>query len=145
MIWNGVSNDERLRLWKKLRDDVKEDTFEKKLDSIAKFYASMPFGSRSLDYYSPSDWPTPWEILYHGSFCTSSISLLIFYTIILVAPDHKTDLYLVEDESGMYLLPVVDDHFVLNYQLGVVSNYLDIKDAFTVKQVFPQGQVKTIT
>jgi hypothetical protein len=145
MIWNGVSNDERLRLWKKLRDDVKEDTFEKKLDSIAKFYASMPFGSRSLDYYSPENWPTPWEILYHGSFCTSSISLLIFYTIILVVPDHKADLYLVEDESGMYLLPVVDDHFVLNYQLGVVSNYLDIKDAFTVKQVFPQGQVKTIT
>lgn len=145
MIWNGVSNDERLRLWKNLRDDIKDETFENQLAEIARFYASTPFGSRSLDYYTPESWPTPWEILFHGLFCRSSISLLIFYTIQLVAPDHKIELQLIDDDGDIFLLPVVDDQFVLNYELGLVSKYLDLKDTVKVKQVFPQGQVKTIT
>lgn len=145
MIWNGVSNEERLRLWKKLRDDIKDQSIDHKLDAIADFYASMPYGARSIDYYSPEDWPTPWEILYYGSFCTSSISLLIFYTIILAAPEQNVDLYLVEDDSGLYLLPVVDSNLVLNYHLGEVNTLLELSDEFEIRQIFPQGQVKTIT
>ena len=145
MIWNGVSNDERLRLWKNLRKDILGVDLQQQLSDIAKFYAAMPFGARSLDYYSPQDWPTPWEILFHGTFCKSSISLLIFYTILMVAPDHKLEMHLVDDNGEVYLLPVVDDQFVLNYELGVVSNYLDIKEGLKILQIFPQGQIKTIT
>jgi len=145
MIWNGVSNEERLRLWKNLRKDIKDEDFQQQLSSIAKFYAAMPFGARTLDYYSPSDWPTPWEILFHGTFCKSSISLLIFYTVLMVAPNHKFEIHLVDDNGEIYLLPVFDDQFVLNYELGVVSNYLDIKKDLQILQVFPQGRIKTIT
>lgn len=145
MIWNGTSNEERLRLWKNLREEIKDKTKEEKIEEISRFFANMPFGSRTIDYYSPNEWPTPWEILYYGTFCTSSISLLIFYTIILVCPDCKIDLILVDDETDVYLLPLVDDQNVLNYHLGLVSKYHDIQNDFDIIKRFPSGQVKIIT
>ncbi len=104
----------------------------------------MPFGARTLDYYTPGDWPTPWEILFHGTFCTSSISLLMYYTFELLHTDHRIELYLIDDGADMYLLPVIDDQFVLNYELGMVSNYSDIDTGFTVKQKFTTAQIKQI-
>ena len=139
-----VPNEERLFLWKKLRNDFKEFSLEEQLQALAKFCAEMPFGARTLDYYNPIDWPTPWEILFHASFCTSSISLLMFYTLILMQMDAKVELYLVEDSDGIFLLPIIDNQFVLNYELGKVSKYLDIIDNFTVLQRYQAEQIKAI-
>jgi len=145
MIWNTIPNEERLHLWKKLRDDIKELSLINQVDEIAKFCSKMPFGSRTLDYYSPEDWPTPWEILFHGSFCTSSISLLMLYTLELLHTLPKVELYLVEDDDGIYLLPIIDDQFVLNFELGAVNNYSEIQDEFKVLQKYTTEQIKNIT
>jgi hypothetical protein len=145
MIWNVIPNEERLHLWKKLRDDLKDMTPDAQLNEVARFCAGMPFGSRTLDYYSPADWPTPWEILFHSSFCTSSISLLMFYTLTLIPSPRDAELYLVEDDDGIYLLPVIDNKFVLNYQLGSVNNYLEIEEDFKVLKKYQKEQIKNIT
>lgn len=145
MIWNTIHGEDRLILWKKLRADLKDLPLDKQLNEVAKFCAGIPYGARSMDYYSPADWPTPWEILYHGSFCTSSISLLIFYTLALIPVSAKLDLYLVEDDAGVYLLPVVNDQFVLNRELGQVSMYLGACADVTLLKIYPQNQIKTIT
>lgn len=145
MIWNTIHGEDRLILWKKLRADLKDLPLDKQLNEVAKFCAGIPFGARSLDYYSPADWPTPWEILYHGSFCTSSISLLIYYTLAMIPVSAKLDLYLIEDDAGCYLLPVVNDQFVLNRELGQVSMYLDACADVTLLKIYPQNQIKTIT
>ena len=100
MIWNTIPNEERLHLWKKLRDDIQELQLKDQLNEVAKFCSKIPYGARTLDYYDPTDWLTPWEILFHGSFCTSSISLLMFYTLILLKNPLKVELYLVEDDDG---------------------------------------------
>jgi hypothetical protein len=144
MIWNTIPNEERLRLWKNLRDEIKEFPLDKKLEAVAKFCSTIPFGSRSLDYYSPDDWPTPWEILFYGSFCTSSISLLMFYTLVILPIEENIELYLVEDDDGPYLLPVIDDQFVLNYELGRVNRYPDIQDGFKVLKKITKQEVKSI-
>lgn len=145
MIWNTVHGEDRLILWKKLREDLKDLSLEKQLGEVAKFCAGIPFGARSLDYYSPADWPTPWEILYHGSFCTSSISLVIFYTLAMIPISAKLDLYLIEDDSGEYLVPIIDDQYVLNIELGQVSKWLDLCNDVTLIKIYPQNQIKTIT
>ena len=145
MIWNGVSNDERLRLWKNLRKDLEGKDLHKQISEISKFYASTPFGARSLDYYSPEEWPTPWEILFYGKFCKSSISLLIFYTISMVSPTTKLEIRLIDDNGEIYLLPVIDDQFVLNYELGQVSNYYEIEKDLKILRIFPKESIKTIT
>jgi len=111
---------------------------------LQNFVLKCHFGARTLDYYSPENWPTPWEILFHGSFCTSSISLLMFYTLELMDTTLKIELYLVEDADGIFLLPIIDDQFVLNYELGAVNNYLEIESEFKVLQKYTKEQVKNI-
>lgn len=145
MIWNTIPNDERLILWKKLRGDIKDLPLEDQLKEIASFCKSIPFGSRVLDYYSPAEWPTPWEILFHSMFCTSSISLLMFYTLILTPGEKKVELFLVEDDTGVFLLPIIDDHFVLNYELGQISKLSDIQNDFKVLKHYARPDIKTIT
>lgn len=142
MIWNTIPNEERLRFWKTLRDEITTETIEAQLAGIAKFCSHMPFGSRTIDYYSPADWPTPWEILFYGSFCTSSISLLMFYTLILLPTTVDIELILVEDDDDVYLLPVIDNQFILNYELGQVSKHSDIKDNFKVLKKYARNDVK---
>jgi hypothetical protein len=90
------------------------------------------------------EWPTPWEILFHGSFCTSSISLLMFHTLILLNTQCTIELYLVEDTEGIYLLPVIDNQFVLNFELSAVNNYSEIKDKFKILDKYRKEQIKKI-
>lgn len=144
MIWNNISGDEYIRLWKHLREDIKDKSLQQQLDEVARFCAPIPFGARTLDYYSPENWPTPWEIIFYNSYCTSSISLLIFYTLALVEIKSIIELILVESDSGIFLLPIVDDQFILNYHLGLVSKYPDICNEFKVLKRYSQEQIKTI-
>jgi len=144
MSWNNIPNDERLRLWKTLRTDISGLTLDEQMNTVAKFFASMPYTTRTLDYYTPSGWPTPWEILFRSDLCKSAISLLIFYTFSLISSDHKIELHLIDDATDMYLVPVIDDQFILNYELGVVSNYLDVSTEYKITKTFTKEQIKQI-
>lgn len=144
MSWNNIPDDERLHLWKILRKDISVLPLAEQMSTVAKFFSNMPYGARSLDYYTPAEWPTPWEIIFHGSLCKSSISLLIFYTFSLLHTTHKIELHLIDDGADEYLIPVIDDQFVLNYQLGMVSNYSDVSTEFTDTQTFTEQQIKKI-
>jgi hypothetical protein len=145
MHWNSIPNDERLRLWKKLRADISDLSLQQQLSEIAKFCSKMPIGARTIDYYSPDTWPSPWDILFHGSFCPSSVSLLIFYTMTLINNQILAELYMVEDDTGIFLLPVFDNQYVLNFELGAVNNYLEIQNNFKVLQKYTKNQIKTIS
>lgn len=142
MNWNNIPNNERLHLWKTLRYDINDKPLEIQMKMVAEFFSKMPFGARTIDYYSPESWPTPWEILFHGSFCVSSISLMMFYTFELLHTTHLIELYLVEDED-VYLLPVIDKKFILNYELGTVNNYSDIQEEFNILQIYRE-EIKTL-
>ncbi len=144
MIWITISNEERLHLWKKHRESIRGLDLNAQLTEIAKFCFDMPFGSRTLDYYTPEDWPTPWEILFNDSFCTSSISLLMVYTLILLDATADVELLLVEDADGIYLLPIIQDQFVLNFELGMVNNYSEIQDKLKVLQRYTKDKIKKI-
>jgi hypothetical protein len=144
MIWNTIPNEERLRLWKKLRDDIKNLATDDQSLSVAKFCCNIPFGSRTMDYYSPNSWPTPWEILFYGSFCKSSISLLMFYTLALLPNDKIIELLLIDDAGDIYLLPVINNQTILNYHLGEISKYSDIQDDFKILKKYSQEEIKNI-
>lgn len=144
MIWNGTSTEERLHLWKALRADLKGKELNYQLAEIAKFCAYVPFGTREIDYYSPESWPTPWEIIFYGSFCKSSISLLMFQTLSLIEVNAPIELELIDDGSDIYLIPIIDDQYVLNYHLGEVAYYDDIAQEFDTKKIFTQEQIKRI-
>lgn len=140
------SPEERLSLWRSFRESIKDSPQEMKLQKVATFFARTPIGARSLDYYTPSTWPIPWEILYHGSYCTNSISLLIYYSLVLFPEfNDNAEIWLINDGENDYLLPVVDDQYILNYELGVINKYADIKDRIKILEVFDDSQIKQLT
>ena len=142
MNWNSIPNAERLHLWKKLRQDIKGRELKEQLKMVATFFSEMPYSARTLDYYEPSTWPTPWEIIYNGAFCKSSISLLMFHT--LLTSNIDTQLILINDGADVYLLPLVDKTYVLNYQFNSINEMSDIADEIKVKQIIDNKQIKQI-
>lgn len=142
MDWNNIPDEERLRLWKKLRDDIKDLSIDDQLALVAKFCSTIPFGARTMDYYDPTCWPTPWEILFYGSFCKNSISLLMFYTLALLQNEKTIELLLINDAGNFYLVPLVNNHIILNYHLGEISIYSEIQDDFTILKKYNQQEIK---
>lgn len=145
MSWNNIPNEERLRLWKNLRESISAQALPEQLDAIAKFFADMPYESRTIDYYSPASWPTPWEILFYGSFCKSSISLLMFHTLSLLHNGAQIELSLINDGDDLYLIPVIDYQFVLNYIPGTVNNLQDINADLQIIKTFAMNEIKQIS
>lgn len=144
MEWANSSSEDRLRSWREHRDQLCENTdtdLESKLKKTAKYWADAPIGSRTLDFYTATDWEGPWEILHHGSFCKHSISLMIYYTLQLSLPDEdNTEIYLIDDGIDRFLVPVVNKSYVLNYILGEVVD-INTQD-FKVIDIFDFGNIK---
>ena len=142
-----VSNDESLRHWREFRSTLSELPIHARLEAVALFFRNTPFGSRTLDYYSSENWPTPWEILYYGSFCKSSISLLIAYTLFMVDNECDIRLYLIDDRSDIYLIPAVrveNTWYMLNYYLGEIIDINQIQNEFSIIKEYNQIDLKKV-
>ena len=144
MSWNNIPDDERLHLWKNLRKDISSLQLNEQMEAVAKFFSNIPYGSRSIDYYTPSEWPTPWEIIFRGKLCKSSISLLIFHTFSLLHIENAIELQLIDDGEDEYLLPVIANQFVLNYELGKVNKCQDIATEIQILNTYTQQDIKII-
>ena len=68
----------------------------------------------------------------------------MFDTLIMDNPELDIELYLINDGSNEYLLPVICNTFVLNYELGSVNSYSDICNEITVLQKITKAQIKQI-
>lgn len=120
--WNNSSAEERIQKWREFRDSLADLPEDELLNSIAMFFASVPIGTRCIDYYTPEAWPTPWELLYHKLFCSSTISLLIYHTLCLMLDDARVEIILVDTDNDRMLLPIVDKKYIFNFELGKVNN-----------------------
>jgi hypothetical protein len=130
--WNIYTKEERIIEWRKFRLTLAELDTHQKMEKTAEYFMSVPIASRFIDYYSPETWPSPWEILNLGWSCTSSISLLIAHTLKLT--DVECEIYLVDSPIGTFLLPVVDNKYILNYELGKVVD-IDTANDVKIKQI----------
>ena len=140
------SPQERLSLWKDFRDSLSDSTAEEQLNSTVAFFSRTPISSRCLDYYTPNTWQTPWEILYHGKYCQSSISVLMYHTLHFFPAFRDTvELWLIDDGNDRYLVPVKDAKFVLNYALGAISTLHDIDTDIIVIDRFANIDITQFT
>lgn len=141
--WNNLSEQQRTDLWRQEREKIGNLNYIDRLSSLSIFFSHVPFGSRTIDFYTPDNWLTPWEILHYGLFCRSSISLLMFHTLTIVDPEINIKLCLIDDKEDIFLVPVVDDTFVLNYIPGEVIKASKLKKSVRVQQTFTKEQIKT--
>ena len=140
--WNCSTPEERIARWKKFRDTINGEDEEVLLNNVAQFFADVPVGARSLDFYTPESWPTPWEILYHKLFCANSISLLIYYTLTLVLDEDRVELILIDDDTDRFIVPLLDKKRILNYVLGEISNTDDFPQIAIIEE-FAKEEIRS--
>lgn len=144
--WNNLSSQERISTWKEFRESIKDLPLDKTLSEVVTFWSTLPLGARSLDYYTPAEWPTPWEILYHGMFCESTSALMMYYTILLTTDldPAEINIWLIDAGGEMFLVPVIKEKYVLNYIPREVVEIDEYKDEFIVRDKFKDTEVKPI-
>ena len=123
--WNNSSAEERIEKWREFRESLTGLDEEELLNNVAQFFATVPLGARCIDYYTPDSWPTPWEILYHKLYCASSVSLLIYHTLCIALGSDRVDIVLADTGTDRLLMPVVDNKYIFNYELGKVNKIKD--------------------
>jgi hypothetical protein len=85
--------DKKIENWKNIRNKITNDGIN--LDVLS--YFCIPHTNRILDYYTPSSWPSPWEILSFEKLCKSTTTLLMYYT------------FKLSNIIGDYTLLLIDD------------------------------------
>ena len=51
------------------------------IKNVLQYIDSIEAIDRTFDYYTPSTWPTPWEILDQSMFCVSGKAILLYHTL----------------------------------------------------------------
>lgn len=141
-MWNSGTDQAILAHWRQLRGDICDVGTEQKISAVAEFIATIPYGARTLDYYSPDTWPTPWEILAYRQFCASSISLLAYHTLDMVSTAELA-LDLIDDGDDVFLVPVVDAA-VLNYYPGEAVAIGDLPETTKHLRRYTSADIKPV-
>lgn len=137
--WNTLSSDEIIAEWKDFREQLSSDTV---IEEMAIYFFDVPHGPRCVDYYSPVTWLSPWEILYHKAFCRSNTALLMYYTLVFAEfPDHEVELVLINDFMDTYLALLINNQYILNYELGKVSLFAEVEQDINIIEVFDNERV----
>jgi hypothetical protein len=73
------SQEERLAVWRSFRKNFPADGTA--LDAV-KAFESVKLQRRSIDYYTPENWPTPFEAVAEDLLCQSGLTLVMASTLI---------------------------------------------------------------
>lgn len=117
-----LSPAERLKDWKKFRTSIFNSTNPER--QVIDWWSLLPFINISIDIYNSKNWPNPWELVYYGEYCKSSISLGIAYTLILINKSwrNRIKILLIDDSLEIFLVVLIDDKYLLNYNYREIVN-----------------------
>ena len=65
----------RLNQWRELRYNATSE------QEVLEAFSQVKILPRYLDYWTPKDWPNPFEIIEHGYFCATGIAILLYQTL----------------------------------------------------------------
>lgn len=120
--WLNSTPQYRIQQWKTLRESLVGQDIWSQAQGVAEYFRDIPFGARSLDYYDPESWPTPWEILHHHTYCRSSGGILMHDTLKIINKQAQLELVLIDDSEDVYLTPLIENSSILNMVMGEISN-----------------------
>ncbi len=65
----------RLVQFRQIRKDAQS------VKDVLEAFSTVKIHSRYLDYYTPTEWMKPFDIIENGYFCTTGISILMYNTL----------------------------------------------------------------
>ena len=128
-----TTKSDRLRQWRDFRKSlsVAQSDLEQ-VTAIANWWAQAPEGTRVIDPYDQRRWPSGWELIYAGDFCRSSIALGMEQTFLQRNgrwTENRVKLALLDDNGeDIYLVLIIDDTWILNYDHGRVIELSTLED-----------------
>ena len=103
--------EDRLALWREFRSEL--ETAADPIQEAINFYNNAPDCLIAADPFTPSSWPTAWELLEENNYCSFVKILAICYTLQLteVLKHEKYEIHITRDrkKSATYYLLYVDD------------------------------------
>lgn len=115
----------RLAGWRGWRESLAEFDQQTLVEKIAIWWKFVPLINKSLDPWREETWPTPWELVGRGEFCTSGQGLGIFYTMCLLNLDCQLILAQIQSQEETRLLVLANGNKLLNYYDGLVTDIHD--------------------
>lgn len=76
MFCKTQSSERHLRDWRNLRQTARS------MQEILHCFSQVPVKNRFIDYYTPENWPNPFDIIQDQMYDVSAISLLIYHTAV---------------------------------------------------------------
>ena len=121
MFHKNLSGSERLNIWR----NVRQKTHSNIVEVLHDFSTIEPL-SRYLDYYTPSSWPNPFEIVNEGYLCQSGITLVLLSTLInkgFISKDTIQLPVISNNITGTSGLVIYDRESVYNFTPGEIVSW----------------------
>jgi len=139
MFPKNLSGPERLNIWR----NVRQKTHNNIIDVLEEF-ATIETLPRYLDYYTPSSWPTPFEIVNEGYLCQSGVTLVLLSTLInkgFVSKDTIQLPVISNNITGTSGLVIYDRELVYNFTPGEIVSWDYVQENATVFQIHNQFEL----
>lgn len=139
MFRKNLSGSERLQIWR----NVRQKTHSGIIDVLEDF-ATIETLPRYLDYYTPSSWPTPFEIVSEGYLCQSGVTLILLSTLInkgFISKDTIQLPVISNNITGTSGLVIYDRESVYNFTPGEIVSWDYVKENSTVFQIHNQFEL----
>ena len=106
--------EQRLTIWRDLRNNL--ETSSDTIQEAINFYNNAPDCLIAADPFTPSSWPTAWELLEENNYCAFVKILAICYTLQLtdVLSQASYEIHITRDreKSATYYLLYVDNNVI---------------------------------
>ena len=139
MFHKNLSGSERLSIWR----NVRQKTHNNILEVLEDFSKIEPL-PRYLDYYTPSSWPNPFEIVNEGYLCQSGVTLVLLSTLInkgFISKDTIQLPVISNNITGTSGLVIYDRESVYNFTPGEIVSWEYVKENSTVFQIHNQFEL----
>ncbi len=128
--------EERLRIWHDFRQVLEsaEDPFQEAMDT----YETVPTEHMSVDPYTPSAWPNPWELIKENSYCLFGKLLGIAYSLQLTErfTTSKFEIHIgISKKQSAHLFVLFIDKVSIGYynsEMCVLENLDDLQTELCV-------------
>ena len=117
------------------------------IKNVLQYIDSIEAIDRTFDYYTPSTWPTPWEILDQSMFCVSGKAILLYHTLAqLEYIDTRNVRWIVAENKEIYQEGLVffDGLCYYNILPNTSVNIENFDNYITVREIIRQERLTKI-
>ena len=138
-MWFDVPPDQRIPQWRSWRESLSPDPIVA-LKEIASTWGRVPLKSYYLTPDSAEDWPSPWQLVHDNLYCDLSVSLGMFYSIVLSDTFEKDPVIAIYLDNSAWINVLYYDNkkYVLNWNHSGVVN--TITERIEIAELTPKYQ-----